>query len=333
MPLLECVELVKAFGGAPAVDRVSFEVERGQFFSLLGPSGCGKTTTLRMIAGLEDPDQGDIRLESRSLLPIPAHQRRLGMVFQHYALFPHRSVERNVAYGLERRGIPRAELVERTRRAMEQVQLLPDRFGTRRPASLSGGERQRVALARALVLEPELLLLDEPLGALDLALRKAMQLELRALNRSLGITFLHVTHDQEEALALSDRIAIMDRGRIVQAGSPRELYERPRTEFVARFLGDSNVLNDRTGRLVSIRPERIELDGPEAGSDSGDRGTVVEALYSGERVKVVVALADGTRIMASIANDRSDRFPVPAPGAPVTVRWRPEEAWPLEPDR
>lgn len=330
MPILECIELSKSFRTGPAVNAVSFRLDEGEFFSLLGPSGCGKTTTLRLIAGLEAPDRGDIRLGSRSVLDQPAYARGLGMVFQQYALFPHLSVERNISYGLERRGVPRSERTSRVRRILELVKLAPAEFAARRPAELSGGERQRVALARALVTEPRILLLDEPLGALDLALRKAMQLELKALNRALGISFLHVTHDQEEALALSDRVAVMDRGRIVQIGTPRDVYERPRTGFVARFIGESNVMPGPDGRPVSVRPERITL---RAGGGNEPPGraraaTVIELLYQGERVTVLVALERGERLFVSVPND-GRRLP-PEPGSAVLVDWQPEDGWPLE---
>jgi len=325
------LRVTKRFGPVPAVDDVSFTVEPGEFFSLLGPSGCGKTTTLRLVAGLDEPESGEIRIGGRSMRRVPAHERRLGMVFQHYALFPHLSVERNIAYGLERRRLPAADIGSRVRRALELVKLEPGAFAPRRPADLSGGERQRVALARAVVLEPELLLLDEPLGALDLALRKAMQIELKELNRALGITFLYVTHDQEEALTMSDRLAVMHRGAIVQIGTAPDLYERPRTPFVARFMGESNVVPDDRGGRLSIRPERVELVAPDRSGAS--RGTIEEILYQGERVRVSVRLASGQRLVASLANDGRNSAAVPGRGSEVAVRWRPEDAWPLEADR
>jgi putative spermidine/putrescine transport system ATP-binding protein len=327
VPILECQSLSKQFGAAWAVDEVTFAVERGEFFSLLGPSGCGKTTTLRLVAGLEEPDRGDILIDGVSARDKPPYDRRLGMVFQHYALFPHLTVERNVAYGLERRQTPSGELAGRVREALELVELPPEAFATRKPSQLSGGERQRVALARALVLKPELLLLDEPLGALDLALRKAMQLELKQLNRSLGLSFLYVTHDQEEALTMSDRIAVMHCGKVVQVGTPRTIYERPRTEFVARFIGESNVLRLRDGRLASVRPERIALtpaDGP------SEPGVVEEVLYQGERVRVMVRLPNGDRLIASLPNDGRPLETIATRGARVRALWSGEDAWPLE---
>jgi putative spermidine/putrescine transport system ATP-binding protein len=330
VPILECIELSKSFGPARAVDAVSLRVEPGEFFSLLGPSGCGKTTILRLIAGLEDPEQGDIRLRSQSVLDAPPYARRLGMVFQHYALFPHLSVERNVAYGLERRRAASEDIARQVHRALDLVKLPPGVFATRRPAELSGGERQRVALARAIVVEPDLLLLDEPLGALDLSLRAAMQLELRQLNRMLGITFLYVTHDQGEALTMSDRIGVMERGRLVQVGSPREIYERPRTAFVARFMGESNVLTGAAGQQLSIRPERIALlSATEDRAPGGLPGTVEEILFQGERVRIHVATSPGERLVVSLPND-GKHAPLPVPGSAVVARWRAEDAWPLD---
>jgi spermidine/putrescine transport system ATP-binding protein len=225
-----------------AVDDISFDIRRGEFFSILGPSGCGKTTTLRLLAGFEEPDEdgGEVRLLGETVNKKRPYERKIAMVFQNYALFPHLTVARNVAFGLEQRKTPKSEIDGLVRRALEMVRLKPDVFQSRMPGQLSGGQRQRVALARALVLEPAILLLDEPLGAIDLKLRKEMQLELKALNKQLGTTFVYVTHDQEEALTMSDRIAVMDNGRVAQLGTPAEIYENPRTAFVAKFIGESN---------------------------------------------------------------------------------------------
>ncbi len=279
-PILECEGVRKRFGAAAAVDGVSFAIRPGEYFSLLGPSGCGKSTTLRLLAGLETPDEGEIRIAGERVNERRPWERRLGMVFQSYALFPHLTVERNVAFGLERRRLPRAEIRTRVGRMLELVRLDPGVYAARRPASLSGGERQRVALARALALEPRI----EPLAAVDLQLRKAMQLELRSLNRTLGTTFVHVTHDQEEALTLSDRLAVMHRGRIAQVGPPAEIYERPRTAFVASFLGEANVLTGRIERRDGGDPElalpgggRLRL-AAEAVADGGDGGVRAVAL-------------------------------------------------------
>jgi len=265
----------------------------------------------------------------------PAYERRLGMVFQSYALFPHLSVERNVAYGLERHRVAKALIPTRVAKALELVRLAPDEFAQRRPAELSGGQRQRVALARALVLEPELLLLDEPLGAIDLKLRKAMQLELKQLNRALGITFVYVTHDQDEALTMSDRIAVMEHGRIAQLGTPAEIYERPRTAFVADFIGEANLLRGADGQRIAVRPERVRLSSAPAGPVAGNplHGTVDEVIYLGDRIRILVLGADGTRVAAAVANAGG------AAGAPgwtrgdrVVVSWRAEDAQPLEPE-
>ena len=233
-PVVQLSRVSKTFGDVKAVNDVSFEIYRGEFFSMLGPSGCGKTTTLRLLAGFEQPDDGgEVRLLGEVVNRRRPYERKVAMVFQNYALFPHLSVERNVAFGLEQRKMPKADIGDRVRHALQMVRLKPDVFARRMPAQLSGGQRQRVALARALVLEPAILLLDEPLGAIDLKLRKEMQLELKALNKQLGTTFIYVTHDQEEALTMSDRIAVMDNARVAQLGTPAEIYENPRTAFVA----------------------------------------------------------------------------------------------------
>jgi putative spermidine/putrescine transport system ATP-binding protein len=326
VPIVEFVQVSKSFGPVRAVAGASFEIQRGEFFSLLGPSGCGKTTTLRLLAGFEDPDPGgELRIAGESVLGKPPYQRRLGMVFQNYALFPHLSVERNVAYGLERHRVRRAAIPGRVAKALELVRLPPTEFAGRSPAQLSGGERQRVALARALVLEPELLLLDEPLGAIDLKLRKAMQLELKQLNRALGITFVHVTHDQDEALTMSDRIAVMDRGRIVQVGTPAEIYEHPRTAFVAGFIGEANLLEG-----VMVRPERVQLLAPGAVTSLPVReATVDEVIYLGDRIRILVVLGDGARVAALVPND-GDRAVGWQRGSPVLACWRAEDAMPLE---
>src|SRR5215475_14388335 len=232
--------LCKSFDGSKrAVDAVDLAIDAGEFFALLGPSGCGKTTTLRMIAGFEMPDEGRIHVGGADVTDVPVHRRNLGMIFQSYALFPHRTVAENVAFGLRMRGLPRAEIAEAVARALKQVALAG--YDARRPAQLSGGEQQRVALARALVVRPPVLLCDEPLGALDRKLRQSMKFELKALQKDLGVTLIFVTHDQEEAMAMADRIAVMSAGRIEQVGAPAEIYERPRTRFVADFIGEINL--------------------------------------------------------------------------------------------
>ena len=323
----------KAFGSTVAVDDVSFDIRDGEFFSILGPSGCGKTTTLRLLAGFERPDAGEILLRGERIDGRPPWERPLAMVFQSYALFPHLSVARNVAFGLERRKLPRAAIAERVRTALELVRLDPARFADRFTRQLSGGQRQRVALARALVLEPPVLLLDEPLGALDRKLRKEMQGELRALNRDLGMTFVYVTHDQEEALTMSDRVAVMTDARIAQIGSPVEVYERPRTAFVAGFLGEANIFDAEDGRRVAVRPERMALLRP--GSPAPQDGTVRsgeirDVVYLGDRTHALVRLSTGTDVRVAITDARAGEATAWNHGDLVLVAWRAADAHPLE---
>ena len=318
----------------PAVDSVSLDVAPGEFFSLLGPSGCGKTTTLRLIAGFDmpEPDGGSVRMLGQDVTAMRPYQRPIGMVFQNYALFPHLDVARNVAFGLEERRVARAEIGERVIRALELVRLDAATYAARRPAELSGGQRQRVALARALVLEPKILLLDEPLAALDLQLRKEMQLELRHLNRTLGITFILVTHDQEEALVMSDRIAVMAQGRVVQVGSPAEVYEHPRTEFVATFIGEANLFGD--GARVAVRPERLELlaaDGAPTPLQNALPGTIREIIFRGETLHVLVALENGTNARVALRNAGMLTTPLRwRAGDSVRVAWDTKDAQVLE---
>jgi len=284
LPLLQLRHLTKRFGPAVAVDDVSLDVAAGEFLTLLGASGSGKTTTLRMIAGFEHPTSGDILMDGRPLSLLPPFKRELNTVFQQYALFPHMSVRDNVGYGLRMRSVPAAETAERVNQALEMVQM--GQLGARAPRQLSGGQQQRVALARALVNRPRVLLLDEPLGALDLKLRKEMQLELKHLNRQLGITFLYVTHDQEEALTMSDRIALMRNGRIEQLSTPREMYEEPASRYVADFIGETNLLEgtmaegQADGRALkdSLAPGSRQ-GAPEGGSVAG--GQAVSVTVSG----------------------------------------------------
>jgi putative spermidine/putrescine transport system ATP-binding protein len=332
-PLVELHHISKRFGPHLAVDAVSVEIARGEFFSLLGPSGCGKTTTLRLLAGLETPDTGEILLDGRPITAVPAWERPLSMVFQSYALFPHMNVGANVAFGLEQRKVPKGEIPGRVRQALEMVRLAPDTYIARMPAELSGGQRQRVALARALVVRPTILLLDEPLGALDLQLRKEMQLELRALNKELGITFVYVTHDQEEALTLSDRIAVMDQAKIAQVGTPAEIYESPRTEFVARFVGEVNIL-EREGKKVAIRPEWMDLFAPGQVpiGESSIEGTVQSVVYLGETLHVNVAIAGGQVLKVALRNEGQLTNPIAwKQGDRAAVAWRPEDIQGLEP--
>jgi ABC-type Fe3+/spermidine/putrescine transport system ATPase subunit len=312
-PRLELRELTKNFGAFTALDGISLTVERGEFLTLLGASGSGKTTTLRLIAGFEAPTTGAILIDGVDAAHLPPYQRPVNTVFQQYALFPHMSVWDNVGYGLRMKRIAPAAIKERVGRALAMVRLHD--LGTRAPRQLSGGQQQRVALARALVNEPQVLLLDEPLGALDLKLRRQMQGELTALNRQLGITFIYVTHDQEEALTMSDRIALMRGGRIEQIGPPRELYDRPRSRYVADFIGETNLIPAGDAAWLSVRPEAVRF-----GADGRD-GVVTAVIYAGAVVKTHVRLADGTDIVSNTPAAVGDRVRVSWPAdQAVTVR-------------
>jgi putative spermidine/putrescine transport system ATP-binding protein len=314
---VEIDRVTKRFDAVTAVDAVTLEIRRGEFFALLGPSGCGKTTLLRLIAGLEEPDAGAIRIGGADVAAVPAHRRPVNMVFQQYALFPHLTVGQNVGFGLPYKPLPRAAQAERVAAALALVRLTG--FEHRRPDQLSGGQRQRVALARALVLEPEVLLLDEPLAALDPNLRREVQVELKSLQRSLGITFLFVTHDREEALALSDRIAVMDHGRVEQVGSPAEVFEAPATEFVARFLGATNVFTAEGGaRRFVVRPEKLAL---RSAGESGLPVTIVERVYHGASTEWIVEDERGERFTVLAQNAGAD-LPFP-PGSTARLTWEP----------
>jgi putative spermidine/putrescine transport system ATP-binding protein len=307
-----------------AVAGIDLEIERGEFFTLLGPSGSGKTTTLRMIAGFEDPTSGTIELAGRNVNSVPPFDRAVNTVFQDYALFPHMTVGENVAYGMRVAGVPKVERAKRRDEALEMVRL--PGYADRRPGELSGGQRQRVALARAIVNRPDVLLLDEPLGALDLKLREQMQTELKAIQGDVGITFVYVTHDQDEALTMSNRIAVFNEGRIEQVSPPVELYEQPATEFVAGFVGVSNLL-DREGRRFTIRPEKIKLLG-ESGAADGlvtERGRVTSVAYAGSVTRYTVSLERGGELQ--IVSQNVDGTSVDAAseqGREVLVGWRPE---------
>jgi putative spermidine/putrescine transport system ATP-binding protein len=309
-----------------AVDGIDLEVQRGEFFTFLGPSGSGKTTTLRMIAGFEDPSSGTIELAGKNVSGVPPYDRAVNTVFQDYALFPHMTVGENVAYGLKVARVDKAERLRRAEEALEMVRL--PGYAARRPGELSGGQRQRVALARAIVNRPEVLLLDEPLGALDLKLREQMQVELKTIQGEVGITFVYVTHDQDEALTMSDRIAVFNEGRIEQVSGPRELYEHPRNEFVAGFVGISNLI-EREGRRVTIRPEKVRLLKPSAEADGlhSERGTVAEVAYAGMVTRYTVALEEGGSLQLVQQNlEGASGEGAPEQGKEVLVGWRPEHA-------
>ena len=348
----------KRFGDFTAVSAIDLCIASGEFFTMLGPSGCGKTTTLRMIAGFEDPSEGRVLLDGEDVTSRPAFKRATNTVFQSYALFPHRSVEKNVAFGLERKRVGREEIKRRVAEELERVGLAAE--ARRRPAQLSGGQQQRVALARALVNRPAVLLLDEPLGALDLKLRKQLQVELKRIQREVGITFVYVTHDQEEALTMSDRIAVMDRGVIEQVSDPETVYERPATTFVAGFIGVSNLM---PGQVVSangagaelrldagltvrtresggadvrervhavVRPEKLVLSSARDAGDGDSDGASVEgqvesSLYLGTATQMVVRLGDDTRMTVLVPNaDAEARRDLPTPGDAARLSWSSE---------
>ena len=322
----------KTYGDVVAVDSVDLEIAKGEFFTMLGPSGSGKTTTLRIIAGFERPDTGRVVLGGDDVTGRPPYDRNVNTVFQDYALFPHMSVSENVEYGLRVKGVKRQERKVRAQEALALVQL--EGFGGRKPVQLSGGQRQRVALARAIVNHPQVLLLDEPLGALDLKLRQEMQSELKRIQKEIGITFVYDTHDQEEALTMSDRIAVFSQGKIDQIGTPADIYEHPANEFVAAFVGISNLL-ERDGRRFTIRPEKIRLllDGeqPESG-DHAERGTVREVVYAGMITRYVVDLDQGGEIVV-VRQNTTGPLPAGDEGKPATVTWDPGATFAIQDGR
>ncbi len=354
-PDIGLYDVTKRFGEQVAVDELTLEIPKGSFFALLGPSGCGKTTTLRMIGGFEEPTSGRIELAGRDVTDVPPHKRDVNTVFQSYALFPHMTVEKNVAFGLERKKVRRDELRRRVGEALELVEL--GALAKRRPTQMSGGQQQRVALARALVNRPQALLLDEPLGALDLRLRKQLQIQLSHIQREVGITFVHVTHDQEEAMTMADRIAVMRDGRIDQLGSAEELYDQPRTEFVANFLGSSNLIDaalvarqgdvaefdaggarvrvpsrlvdGRDGALcVGVRPEKISLRPADAGAQVPDGensllGHVTDASFVGVSTHYIVR-TDGGHDIQVFAQNAGAGLETLGPGRRVAATWQPE---------
>jgi putative spermidine/putrescine transport system ATP-binding protein len=352
---IEIADVSKIYdGGVRAVDAVAMDIRPGEFFSLLGPSGCGKTTTLRMIAGFDNPSAGEIRLDGADITHVPAHKRDMAMVFQNYALFPHRTVAENVAFGLRMRKIDKATIATKVKSALAMVEL--SGMEDRKPAQLSGGQQQRVALARAIVISPRVLLCDEPLGALDKKLRQQMQFELKQLQKTLGLTLVFVTHDQEEALAMSDRVAVMNGGRVEQIGTPVQIYDQPRTRFVADFIGDTNIFRGQRvaigqgggiavgnglvlrlpdaagpaeGEVVSValRPEKIAVS-TAGSSDAGSpgvsaRGTVESTNFLGGAVLYRIVLDGGQRVLAQQPNAGAHRLH--APGDAVGLGWRPDD--------
>ncbi len=319
----------KTYGDVVAVESVDLEIGRGEFFTMLGPSGSGKTTTLRIIAGFERPDTGRVELNGVDVTGRPPYDRDVNTVFQDYALFPHMTVGANVDYGLRVKGVKRQERKRRAEDALALVRL--EGFGERKPVQLSGGQRQRVALARAIVNHPQVLLLDEPLGALDLKLRQEMQSELKRIQQEVGITFVYVTHDQEEALTMSDRIAVFSQGRIDQIGAPAEIYERPANEFVAAFVGISNLL-ERDGRRFTVRPEKIRLLGggeQPAPGEHEERGTIREVLYAGSITRYTVDLDQGGEVVVVRQNTAGPQ-PAGEEGRPATVAWDPGHTFDIQ---
>ncbi|HET7560152.1 MAG TPA: ABC transporter ATP-binding protein [Limnochordia bacterium] len=348
--MVELVGVSKRFGENLVVKDLSLTIGEGEFLTLLGPSGCGKTTTLRMIAGFEAPTAGEVRLDGQRVNDVPPYRRNVNTVFQSYALFPHLTVRENIAFGLKLQKLDAAEQKRRIDEAMERVKL-PD-LGERKPRQLSGGQQQRVALARALVCRPRVLLLDEPLGALDLKLRKAMQIELKQLQQALGMTFIYVTHDQEEALTMSDRIAVMNRGRIEQLGSGADVYHNPRTRFVAEFIGEANLYSakvlrregdkalveacgftswvrsgeDHANDTLLIRPERLDLAAADAAPAGRNvvRGKVESVIFGGAFIRVIVAAPGGSITVQVLADDGHRHLA--AVGREVALHWTPDDA-------
>ena len=317
----------KTYGDVVAVAGVDLDIDAGEFFTLLGPSGSGKTTTLRLIAGFERPDAGRIELSGVDVTSRAPYERDVNTVFQDYALFPHMTVADNVGYGLRVKGVPRTERKRRVTEALELVRL--PNVGARKPVQLSGGQRQRIALARSLVNRPRVLLLDEPLGALDLKLRQEMQIELKRIQQDVGLTFVYVTHDQEEALTMSDRLAVFNEGRIEQLGTPAEVYEHPATEFVAGFVGISNVL-ERGGRRFTVRPEKIQMHFDADHGGGGEPGQIRDVVYVGMFTRYIVELDSGGELTVVRQNlETSSAEAVESRGRRVRLEWRPEHTYEL----
>jgi putative spermidine/putrescine transport system ATP-binding protein len=326
VPDIRATGLTKRFGDVVAVDSIDLEIAHGEFFTMLGPSGSGKTTTLRMIAGFEIPDEGTIELAGEDVSRLPPYDRPVNTVFQDYALFPHMTVQENVEYGLMVKKVKKGQRRQRAEEALRMVRL--GGYGGRKPSQLSGGQRQRVALARAIVNRPKVLLLDEPLGALDLKLRQEMQIELKSIQREVGITFVYVTHDQEEALTMSDRIAVFNEGRIEQVGPPAELYEHPQSEFIAGFVGVSNVL-ERNGRRYTVRPEKINILEDDERPQPGwhvEPGVVRDVQYVGPVTRYHVTLDRGgdLQVLAQNLEEGSSEV-LETKGRRARVEWRPDQ--------
>ena len=323
-PAVRLSGIRRTFGDVVAIENLDLDIAEGEFFTLLGPSGSGKTTTLRVIAGFEQPEEGHVELAGLDVTRVPPSERDVNTVFQDYALFPHMTVQQNVEYGLRVKGTPRRERRIKALEVLERVRL--PNVAARRPVQLSGGQRQRVALARAIVNSPSVLLLDEPLGALDLKLRQEMQVFLKALQRDLGITFVYVTHDQEEALTMSDRLAVFNEGRIEQIGAPADVYEHPQTEFVAGFVGVSNIF-ERDGQRITIRPEKIHMS---EGDGPGEAGTVREVVYVGSVTRYLVDLDTGGELVVVRQNlEATSQDVLEARDKRVRLDWKPEHTYEL----
>ena len=324
-PAVKLTDLTRKYGSFKALDGINLEVNDGEFFTLLGPSGSGKTTTLRLVAGFDQPDAGSIELAGENIAGRPPFERDVNTVFQDYALFPHMNVADNVAYSLKVRGVARKERRASAEEALDLVQLTG--LGSRRPAQLSGGQRQRVALARAIVAEPKVLLLDEPLGALDLKLREQMQAELTSIQRTLGMTFVYVTHDQDEALGMSDRLAVFNHGQIEQIGTPAEIYAHPASEFVAGFVGSSNII-ERGGRRFTVRPEQfafVASSQPASATTRSEPGVVTDRRFLGQTTRWTVDLSEGDSVSVIVQNDGRAGTIDPVPGDTVVVGWEPQQ--------